>query len=94
MVHNVQDQLSMKAPYAAHRASHGATARTAVATSTWDDVALQRTWRSFGTAGVLLGLVNTLWAPVPGLALAAVGAWAYAKGCPQCLASVGLGRRR
>ncbi len=68
--------------------------RSAMMTYAWDDVALQRTWRSFGAAGVLLGLLNTLWAPIPGLALAALGAWGYAKGCPQCLQAVGIGRRR
>ena len=68
--------------------------RSVATTYAWDDQALQRTWRSFGTLGILLGLLNTGWATVPGLALAAVGAWAYAKGCPQCLHAVGLGRKR
>jgi hypothetical protein len=86
------DPHSMKStPFAAHRAP---VARTSVMAHAWDDLALQRTWRSFGTLGVLLGLVNTVWAPVPGLALAALGAWGYAKGCPQCLQAVGLHRKR
>jgi hypothetical protein len=82
----------MKTTYLA--AQRAQVARTSVMSYSWDDMALQRTWRSFGTAGVLLGLLNTVWAPVPGLALAALGAWGYAKGCPQCLQAVGFGRRR
>lgn len=78
-------------PHSAHSAP---LARATAATLGWDDIALQRTWRSFGTLGILLGLVNTGWAPIPGLALAAIGAWAYAKGCPQCQTALNVIRRR
>jgi hypothetical protein len=78
-------------PHSVHRGPQG---RTAAAAHGWDDQALHRTWRSFGTLGVLLGLLNTMWAPVPGLALAALGAWAYAKGCPQCQAALARIRNR
>ncbi len=77
-----------------HPATSNALARAKAAATTWDDLALQRTWRSFGTVGILLGLVNTAWAPIPGMAVAAVGAWAYAKGCPQCQTALAVLRRR
>jgi hypothetical protein len=88
---HITDPHSMKSThFAAHRAP---VARTSALADAWDDIALQRTWRSFGAFGVLLGLLNTAWAPVPGLALAALGAWGYAKGCPQCLQAVGMNRK-
>ena len=77
-----------------HSAASTPRTRAAAIATTWDDLALQRTWRSFGTVGILLGLMNTAWAPVPGLAVAAVGAWAYAKGCPQCQTALSVFRRR
>jgi uncharacterized membrane protein YbaN (DUF454 family) len=48
----------------------------------WSEKALQRTWRTFGTLCVAVGVVNAFIPLLPTTVFLLIGLWAYGKGDP------------
>jgi uncharacterized membrane protein YbaN (DUF454 family) len=49
----------------------------------WSEKALQRTWRTFGTLCVAVGVVNAFIPLLPTTVFLLIGLWAYGKGDPE-----------
>lgn len=54
----------------------------------WSDVALHRTWRSFGILCWVLALANAFVSLLSAGAFLLVGTWAWYKSAPACLARI------